>query len=116
VSLAAFEATRKADADAISDLALRNFIEMRDLTGQPSFLLRKKIESRLSLRHPDKWLPLYSQVTFSHIPYAKSLADGVLQDQVMAPFMARPDIASTWDSETLEQEILDAWAKAQAAQ
>jgi hypothetical protein len=40
----------------------------------------------------------------------------VLQDQVMAPFMARPDIASTWDSETLEQEILDAWAKAQAAQ
>lgn len=116
VSLAAFEATRKADADAISDLALRNFIEMRDLTGQPSFLLRKKIESRLSLRHPDKWLPLYSQVTFSHIPYAKSLAAGVLQDQVMAPFMARPDIASTWDSETLEQEILDAWAKAQAAQ
>ena len=81
-----------------------------------SFLLRKKIESRLSLRHPDKWLPLYSQVTFSHIPYAKSLADGVLQDQVMAPFMARPDIASTWDSKTLEQEILDAWAKAQAAQ
>ena len=58
----------------ISDLALRNFIEMRDLTGQPSFLLRKKIESRLSLRHPDKWLPLYSQVTFFAHPLCKILS------------------------------------------
>lgn len=116
LALAAFESTRKADADAISDLALRNFIEMRDLTGQHNFLLRKKIESRLSQRHPDKWLPLYSQVTFSHIPYAKAMAAGALQDQVMAPFMARKDIATTWDSQALEQDILEAWAAAQAAQ
>lgn len=102
----AFEKSRKPNADAIADLAMRNFIEMRDLTGDPDFLLQKKIEARFSKRNPGKWLPLYSQVTFSHIPYAEANAAGIRQDKIMAEVMAMPDIEKKWDSDEVEKKIL----------
>lgn len=102
-----FEKKRKPDADAIADLAMRNFVEMRDLTGQPDFLLRKKIESRFFDRHPDKWIPLYSMVTFSHIPYSKALAEGRRQDNIMAEVMDTPNIEEKWDSSEVEEKILN---------
>lgn len=101
-----FQEQRKPDADAIAELAMRNYIEMRDLVGDPSFLLQKKIEARLHERHPDKWMPLYTQVTFSHRRYSEALAEGKAQDAIMAPFMRQTDIADKWDSEELEHEIL----------
>lgn len=100
-----FEQQRKPDADAISDLAMRNFVEMRDLTGQPDFLLRKKIEARFSERHPDLWTPLYSMVTFSHIRYSEALREGQRQDAVMAELMKRPGIHHDWNSEEVDQEM-----------
>ena len=101
-----FETTRKPDADAIADLAMRNFVEMRDLTGQPEFLLRKKIEARFYDRHPDKWIPLYSMVTFSHIPYSEALAEGRRQDKIMEEVMATPGIEDKWESAEVEEKIL----------
>jgi len=98
----AFEAERKPNADAIAELALLNFIEMRDLTGQPEFLLRKKIESKLHAERPDQWIPLYTQVTFSHIPYSVALERGRQMDRVFAEVMQWPGIAENWDQpETL---------------
>lgn len=76
VAFEKFSNERKKDADAISDLALYNFIEMRDLVGDPDFLLRKKIEKNFYDKHPDKWVPLYSMVTFSHTPYSEAMALG----------------------------------------
>lgn len=105
-SFTKFSDTRKKDADAISDLALQNFIEMRDLVGDEDFLLRKKIEKRIFEKHPDKWMPLYSQVTFSHIPYSEALAAGKNQEKIMDTIMAIPNIAAKWDSEEIESEIL----------
>ena len=101
-----FSKERKPDADAISDLALRNFIEMRDLTGDAMFLLRKKIERRLHEKYPEKWIPLYSQVTFTHIPYHEALAAGKKHDRIMEKVMSRPDIHEVWDSEMIENEII----------
>ncbi len=101
-----FERKRKPDADAISDLAMRNFVEMRDLTGQPDFLLRKKIENRFSDKYPEKWTPLYSMVTFSHLPYSEALAEGKRQDAIMAEIMAMDGIEEKWDSEEVENAIL----------
>lgn len=101
-----FEKTRKPDADAIADLAMRNFVEMRDLTGQPEFLLRKKIEARFNDLHPDKWLPLYSMVTFSHIPYSEALAEGYRQDRIMEEVMKMPGIEENWNSSEVEERIL----------
>lgn len=101
-----FEVSRKPNADAIADLAMRNFVEMRDLTGNKDFLLQKKIEAKLSTKYPGKWIPLYSMVTFSHIPYAEALALGKKQDAIMAQIMSMPDIHETWDSNEVEQKWL----------
>ncbi|HEY8404682.1 MAG TPA: NAD(P)/FAD-dependent oxidoreductase [Flavobacteriales bacterium] len=101
-----FTKVRKPAGDAILELALRNYIEMRDLTADPVFLLQKKIEARFSSKYPDKWIPLYSQVTFSHIPYQEALANGDKQQRIMDKIMALPDIESKWDSDEVEQLIL----------
>ncbi|MAY84994.1 MAG: kynurenine 3-monooxygenase [Flavobacteriales bacterium] len=102
----AFAEQRKPDADAIADLAIYNFIEMRDKVADEDFLLRKKIEKRMFEEHPDKWMPLYSQVTFSHIPYSKAWQAGQKQDQIMDKIMQRADIANNWDSVDVRKEIL----------
>lgn len=104
--LPAFEKSRKPNADAIADLAVMNFVEMRDKVGNPDFLLRKKIEARMHERHPKKWLPLYSQVTFSHIPYSKALADGKKQDEIMEEIMQLKNIRRIWNSSKVEKMIL----------
>lgn len=104
----AYEIERKADGDAIADLAMRNFVEMRDLTGDPDFLLQKKIESKFSKKYPNKWTPLYSLVTFSpNVRYSDALALGKRQDQLMAEIMAMKNIHEIWDSEEVEQKMLE---------
>jgi kynurenine 3-monooxygenase len=104
-----YAANRQPDGVAISELALRNFIEMRDKTADPSFLLQKKIEARFSAAHPEKWQPLYSMVTFSHRPYSEALRRGELQDSIMKQVMNRPDIEQVWDAPEIESAILAAW-------
>ena len=90
-----FERERKPDADAVAQLALDNFIEMRDKVADPRFLLQKAIERRLTLDHPTWWLPLYSQVTFSpDVPYHEALANGRRQEEIMRrvmPLIETPD-------------------------
>jgi kynurenine 3-monooxygenase len=102
-----FSAFRKPDGDAIADLALQNYIEMRDLVGNADFLLRKKIERKIFDKYPSKWMPLYSQVTFSHIRYSEALAAGKRQDKIMDEIMAIPNIHAIWDSENVESKILE---------
>ena len=101
-----FAKERKPNGDAILELALRNYIEMRDLTADPRFLLQKKIEGWFSTKHPDKWMPLYSQVTFSHIPYHIALANGKKQDEIMAQILDMPNIEEVWNSEEVENKLL----------
>jgi kynurenine 3-monooxygenase len=101
-----FQKSRKPNADAIAELAVMNFVEMRDLVGSPKFLLQKKIEAKVHEHHPDKWLPLYSQVTFSDIPYAVALKNGLKQEAIMKEIMALPEIEKRWDSEEIEHMIL----------
>jgi kynurenine 3-monooxygenase len=105
--MAEYQALRKPDADAIADLAVGNFIEMRDRTADPKFLLQKKIEARFNTKYPDKWIPLYSMVTYSpHIRYSTALREGQRQEAIMQKIMAMPDIDKKWDSEEVEQAIL----------
>lgn len=84
-----FELLRKPDADAIKELALQNFIEMRDKVGQPKFLTQKRIESQLNEMYPEEWLPQYTMVTFSDIPYREALKDGNLKNEVVSEFLCR---------------------------
>ncbi len=102
-----YEIARKPNGDAIAELALNNFIEMRDRVSDPKFLLQKKIEARFSDKYPTKWMPLYSMVTFSHIPYSEALALGKKQEAIMEKVMKLSDIESKWDSEEVEKLMLE---------
>ena len=77
-----FSDTRPTDADAIADLALRNFVEMRDSVADPEFLRRKRVEKHLHRTYGDAFLPVYSMVTFSEIPYREALAATGAQDRL----------------------------------
>ncbi len=102
-----YQYLRKPDGDAIADLAIGNFVEMRDKTADPKFLLQKKIEARFSEKHPDKWIPLYSMVTYSpHIRYSTALKAGEKQEALMKQIMAMPDIEKKWDSDEVESKML----------
>jgi kynurenine 3-monooxygenase len=70
-------------------------------------LLRKKIEAKFSQLYPNKWLPLYSQVTFSNIPYSVAYEQGKKQRNIMDVIMAQPDIETNWDSPEIMQAILN---------
>jgi kynurenine 3-monooxygenase len=101
-----FTRLRKPAGDAILELALRNYIEMRDKTADPQFLHQKKIEAWFSSKYPEKWIPLYSQVSFSHIPYHEALANGNRQQEIMNQVMSLPNIYSDWQNESIEHFIL----------
>ncbi len=102
-----FQQLRKPDADAIADLAINNFVEMRDKVGDPRFLLQKKIEANVSKKYPGKWIPAYSQVTFSpHIRYSEALRNGIRQEKIMQDVMSIPGIETKWEHEEVEKMIL----------
>lgn len=103
-----YQALRKPDGDAIADLAINNFTEMRDKTADPRFLLQKKIEARLYEKYPDKWIPAYSQVTFSpHIRYSAAYSNSLRQEVIMQQVMVKSGIEEKWDSEEIEKLILE---------
>ena len=98
----AYQQARKVNCDAITELARHHFNEMSELSGDPRFLLRKKIEAEFHQRHPDLWTPLYSMVTFSpDIPYHEALVTGDIQRKIMDEIMATPDIENCWQSEDI---------------
>ena len=73
-TMAAFYAQRKPDTDALADLALDNFVEMRDRVASPLFRLRARAEQRVH-RWAPRWItPLYEMVTFSRTPYVEAVA------------------------------------------
>jgi kynurenine 3-monooxygenase len=78
-----FEEERRVNTDAIADLAVENFVEMRDRVADPRFLFRKKVELALETKYPELFVPKYSMVTFHRIPYAIALQRGRLQDLML---------------------------------
>ncbi len=97
--LTGFQNERKKNADAIAQLALNNFIEMRDLVADADFLLRKKIEARLHQLYPNQWIPLYSMVTFHDtMPYSVAYETGQKQKKIMDEVMKRPGIEKDWEA------------------
>ncbi len=104
--LGRFSEQRVPDGNAILDLALMNYVEMRDLTADPDFLLRKKIEAKFTNLHPDKWLPLYSQVTFSHIRYSDTLKNDARQQAIMDRIMELEGIHEKWNEPFVMEKML----------
>ena len=86
--LRALEKERKPNTDAIADLCVEHFIELRDLVGDPEFLLRKEVERKINRTYPDKYKDLYSMITFTCMPYTEALRvdreHRALIDRIMA--------------------------------
>ncbi|MFK7813679.1 MAG: FAD-dependent oxidoreductase [Maribacter sp.] len=102
-----YQKERKPNADAIAELSYRNFIEMSSKTADSKFLLQKKIEKYFANKHPEKWIPAYSRVTFSDKPYSEALALGDAQEAIMQVVMQIPDIEEKWNSIEVENKILE---------
>lgn len=103
---AEFYKQRKTNADAISDLALKNFVEMRDHVADAAFLLRKKIEKYLHEALPELFVPQYTMVSFTDISYRDAMNAGILQDTMFEEIMQIEDIEALWPNAVLEREVV----------
>jgi kynurenine 3-monooxygenase len=74
---------QKPNGDAIADMALENFIEMRDRVGDEAFLLQKQVEALIGRTYPALYLSRYSMVTHSLIPYSVAQQAGVIQVEIL---------------------------------
>jgi kynurenine 3-monooxygenase len=98
-TLSEFQKLRKPDTDTMAQLAMDNFIEMRDLVADEDFKLRKKIEAKLHSLFPGKWIPLYSMVTFhDEIRYSAAHTIGQRQKAIMDEVMKTPGIHNSWEN------------------
>lgn len=94
---AAFEATRKPNADAIARMALENYVEMRDKVADPHFLRMRELGGLLAQRSPTHYLPRYRMVTFTHLPYAYALERGKAQDTLVEQLLRGHDEVASVD-------------------
>ena len=87
-AFAEYFSRRKENADALADLAIGNFIEMRDKTASKTFRAKKKLDHLLEAALPRIYLPLYTMVTFTRIPYAEAARRARIQDWVVYTSLA----------------------------
>jgi kynurenine 3-monooxygenase len=80
---AEFERLRRPNTDAIADMALENYVEMRSTVREPKFQLKKDLSFRLEERHPGRFIPRYSMVMFHTIPYAEAQRRGAIQEEIL---------------------------------
>jgi len=93
-----FEEQQLFNANAIADMALENYIEMRDTVRDPKFALRKELAFELERQLPDNFIPRYSMVMFhSDIPYAVARERGETQRQLLREFTADAERLSEVD-------------------
>ena len=78
-----FESERMHNAEAIQAMALENYIEMRDKVDDAQFLLQRALERDLAERHPERFIPRYSMVSFQRVPYAVAFARGKIQRRIL---------------------------------
>jgi kynurenine 3-monooxygenase len=101
----AFEEARKVNTDAIADMAIENFTEMRDRVADSAFLFRKRVELALEARYPDLFVPKYAMVTFHRVPYSLALARGAVQDRILTELCGAIDRVEDLDWNKAERLI-----------
>ena len=104
-AFAAFDAERKPNADAIADLAVENFVEMRDKTGDAQFKLEKAIEQRLFAAFPSEFVSRYALVSFSLEPYSYATRVGAVAQEIVAELARGIDSAEHVDLELAQRLI-----------
>ena len=82
-ALEEYSATRNPDAEAIIDLSMYNYLEMRDHVNSRLFVLRKHFDNILHWMFPKSWIPLYTMTTFTMIPYHNVIEKSKQQDKIV---------------------------------
>ncbi len=106
-TFAEFHRVRKPNADAIADMAIENYTEMRDRVDDPDFLAQRALEAELAARFPETFVPRYAMVTFRRIPYATAKARGEIQSQILRELLAA-DPTADFDPARID------WSRARA--
>ncbi len=101
------ETARKPNTDAIADMALENYLEMRDSVRDPKFHLIKQIEWLLEERHTDRFIARYSMVMFHRIPYVEAQRRGLVQTEILKSLSADIDQVDHVDLETADRLVMD---------
>ncbi|WP_256646980.1 FAD-dependent oxidoreductase [Thermomonas paludicola] len=105
-AFAAFERERKPNAEAIQQMALENYIEMRDKVDHPEYLLQRQLELELQERHPGRFVPHYSMVTFMRVPYAVALHRSDVQRKLLVNATCGLHSLDSVDWETLDAAVV----------
>ncbi|MEO8742240.1 MAG: FAD-dependent monooxygenase [Lysobacteraceae bacterium] len=106
-AFAAFEAERLPNARAIQQMALENYLEMRDRVDDADYLLQRELERLLARRHPDRFVPRYAMVTFRRIPYATAFARGAIQRELLISATQGKSRIDEVDLEAVDRAIVD---------
>ncbi|HTO17049.1 MAG TPA: NAD(P)/FAD-dependent oxidoreductase [Edaphocola sp.] len=105
IILKEFQIARKPNADAVANLALKNFIEMRDLVADPDFLERKKIEKDIGKRYAGRFNSVYEMVSFTHTPYSFAWGATEAQDWLLKQIMNKGDYFENIKNEHFIEEL-----------
>lgn len=108
--LTEYERLRKDNGDAVAELALMNFVEMRDKVADRRFLERKKIEKQIGNRYPEVFTSIYELVSFTHTPYATVMQCIGAQDRLLERIMSEGDFEELSENEAFNRR-LDGWVQ-----
>ena len=101
-----FQSERQPNAAAIQHMALENYLEMRDRVDDPEFLLQRQLELALQERHPGRFVPHYTMVTFMLIPYATALHRSEIQRQILVEATQGMASLETVDWKAVDAQVL----------
>jgi kynurenine 3-monooxygenase len=102
----AFQTLRRPNTEAIADMAIENYLEMRDTVRDPSFHLQKALSLELERRFPNRFVPRYSMVMFhDEIPYGLALARGRIQNKILAQLTRNTNSVAAVDLEAAARLI-----------
>jgi len=100
-----FQNLRKENTDAVADMALENFVEMRDLTADQHFLFKKKVQALLGNTFDGVFNSRYEMISFSNIPYKQAQAIGQINDQITEELMKGTNTLEQIDLKRAEQLV-----------
>ena len=101
-----YEKSRKKDTDAIADLAIDNFHEMKDHVANPIFQEKRKLEMALEKNFPDSYSSKYSLVTFNeNVPYREAMLRGRAQDKAILNMLSDGEIDTNGDLRSILDKV-----------
>ncbi len=101
-----FVGVRRPNALAIQQMALENYIEMRDRVDDPDFLLQRQLERVLAERHPERFVPRYAMVTFRRVPYLTAFERGQVQREILVEATRGHASLDTVDLAAIDAQVI----------